>query len=56
MHNNGLVYSKIADCLSECKQIMSTSQWMSNTQKSICDVDSRMREPMQLAIVGRISS
>ena len=56
MHNDGLVYSKIADCLSECKQIMSTSQWMSNTQKSICDVDSRMREPMQLAIVGRISS
>mgnify|MGYP003298488709 FL=1 len=56
MHNDGLVYSKIADCLSECKQIMSTSQWMSYTQKSICDVDSRMREPMQLAIVGRISS
>lgn len=56
MHNDGLVYSKIADCLSECKQIMSISQWMSNTQKSICDVDSRMREPMQLAIVGRISS
>ena len=56
MHNDGLVYSKIADCLSECKQIMSTSQWMNNTQKSICDVDSRMREPMQLAIVGRISS
>ena len=56
MHNDGLVYSKIADCLSECKQIMSTSRWMSNTQKSICDVDSRMREPMQLAIVGRISS
>lgn len=56
MHNNGLVYSKIADCLSECKQIISTSQWMINTQKSICDVGSRMREPMQLAIVGRISS
>lgn len=56
MHNDGLVYSKIADCLSECKQIMSTSQWMTNTLKSICDVDSRMREPMQLAIVGRISS
>lgn len=56
MHNNGLVYSKIADCLSECKQIISTSQWMRNTHKSICDVDSRMREPMQLAIVGRISS
>lgn len=56
MHNDGLVYSKIANCLSECKQIMSTSQWMNNTQKSICDVDSRMREPMQLAIVGRISS
>lgn len=56
MHNDGLVYSKIADCLSECKQIMSTAQWMSNTQKSIGDVDSRMCEPMQLAIVGRISS
>ena len=56
MYNDGLVYSKIADCLSECKQIMSSSQWMNNTQKSICDVDSRMREPMQLAIVGRISS
>lgn len=56
MHNDGLVYSKIAYCLSECKQIVSTSQWMSNTQKSICDVESHMREPMQLAIVGRISS
>lgn len=56
MHNDGLVYSKIADCLSECKQLISTSQWMSNTHKSICDVDCRMREPMQLAIVGRISS
>lgn len=56
MHNDGLVYSKIADCLSECKQLISTSQWMKNTHKSICDVDCRMREPMQLAIVGRISS
>ncbi len=56
MHNDGLVYSKIVNCLSECKQIMSASQWMSNTQKSISDIDSRMREPMQLAIVGRISS
>lgn len=56
MHDDVLVYSKIVACLSECKQIMSTSQWMMNTYKSICDVDSRMREPMQLAIVGRISS
>ena len=56
MHNDGLVYSKIIDCLSECKQLISASQWMSNTQKSICDIDCRMREPMQLAIVGRISS
>lgn len=56
MYNDDLVYSKIADCLSECKQVISTSQWMSNTQKTICDVDCRMREPMQLAIVGRISS
>lgn len=56
MYNEGLVYCKIADCLSECKQIISTSQWMSHTHKSICDVDSRMSEPMQLAIVGRISS
>lgn len=56
MHNDGLVYSKIIDCLSECKQFISASQWMSNTHKSICDIDCRMREPMQLAIVGRISS
>lgn len=56
MHNDGLVYSKIVDCLSECRQLISTSQWMSNTHKSICDVDRRMSEPMQLAIVGRISS
>lgn len=56
MYNDGLVYSKIADCLSECKQIISTSPWMSNIHKSIYDVDCRMREPMQLAIVGRISS
>lgn len=56
MHNDGLVYCKISDCLSECKQIISTSQWMTNTNKSICDVGIRMCEPMQLAIVGRISS
>lgn len=56
MHNDGLVYNKIVDCLAECKQIISTSQWMNNIHKSICDVDARMREPMQLAIVGRISS
>lgn len=56
MYNDGLVYSKIANCLSECKQLISTSQWMSNTNKSICDVLCRMCEPMQLAIVGRISS
>ena len=56
MHNDGLVYSKIIDCLFESKQIISTSPWMCNTHKSICDVDSRMCEPMQLAIVGRISS
>lgn len=56
MHNNDLVYNKIAACLSDCKQLISTSQWMSNTRKSISDVDCRMREPMQLAIMGRISS
>ena len=56
MYNDGLVYSKIEDCLSECKQLISTLQWMSYTCKSICNVECRMREPMQLAIVGRISS
>ena len=56
MYNDSLVYSKIIDCLSECKQLISTSQWMINTHKSICDVGYRMREPMQLAVVGRISS
>lgn len=56
MHSDGLIYSIIADCLSECRQIVSASQWMSATHKAICDVDSRMSEPMQLAIVGRISS
>lgn len=56
MHNNDLVYNKIAACLSDCKRFISTSQWMSYTYKSINDVDCRMHEPMQLAIVGRISS
>lgn len=56
MHNEGLVYCRIVDCLSECKQLISTSQWMNNTCKSIDDVQRRMCEPMQLAVVGRISS
>lgn len=56
MHNDGLVYSKIVDCLSACKQLISTSQWMRHTHSAIYDVETRMHEPMQLAIVGRISS
>lgn len=56
MQNDGLVYTKITDCLSACKHLVSSSPWMSHTRNSLCDVQTRMNEPMQLAIVGRISS
>lgn len=56
MHSEGLVYNIIEDCLIECKQLLSSSQWMTYTRRAISDVEKRMCEPMQLAIVGRISS
>lgn len=56
MENKGLVYNKIVDCLNDCRQIISSSKWMIYTTQSISEVDIRMQEPMQLAIVGRISS
>ena len=56
MQNNGLVYNRIADCLNDCKHIISASSWLINTNRSISEVGRSMQEPMQLAIVGRISS
>lgn len=56
MLSNGLVYNKILDCLDDCKQMISSAAWMTNTLHAIGEVESRMREPMQLAIVGRGSS
>ncbi len=56
MQNNGLVYNQIADCLNDCKHLISASPWLVNTNQTIGEVETRMQEPMQLAIVGRISS
>ncbi len=56
MQNNGLVYNQIADCLNDCKHLISASPWLVNTSQTINEVETRMQEPMQLAIVGRISS
>lgn len=56
MQNNGLVYNRIADCLNDCKHLISASSWLVNTKQTIGEVEARMQEPMQLAIVGRISS
>lgn len=56
MQNNGLVYNRIVDCLNDCKHIISASSWLINTTRSIDEAESSMRAPMQLAIVGRISS
>lgn len=56
MQSNDLVYNRIADCLNDCRRIISSSSWLVNTNRSINEVEGGMREPMQLAIVGRISS
>ena len=56
MQNNGLVYNRIADCLNDCKHMISASSWLINTNRSISEVGRTIQEPMQLAIVGRISS
>lgn len=56
MQNSGLVYNKIVDCLADCRHLIASSSCMNSTDKAICEVDKRMQEPMQLAIVGRISS
>lgn len=53
---NSLVFNKIIRCLEDCKRIINDSNWMTNTQKAIHEVEQHITEPMQLAIVGRISS
>lgn len=58
MQNNGLIYNKITDCIDGCKELVCNSQsfWATNICNALESVKSRMQEPMQLAIVGRISS
>lgn len=56
MQNDHLVLDRITGCLLSCRRILAASPWLSNTLKAVDDVERRMHEPMQLAIVGRICS
>ena len=46
----------ISDCLYDCAQIANTHKDLKYVRKAIDDLSLRLQEPMQLAIVGRISS
>lgn len=46
----------ISDCLRDCTQIAKSHKELKYIHKAIEDLTQRLQEPMQLAIVGRISS
>ena len=46
----------LSDCLQDCSSIAETHTGLKYIKKAITDISLRLHEPMQLAIVGRISS
>jgi len=56
MQNNDFIINLIDRCLSECSQFSETYPSLIHIRSSIERVRERMKEPMQIAIVGRISS
>ena len=56
MQNNDFIYNKIDDCLSACTLLADKHPQLTHIHAAIENVRKRMTEPMQLAIVGRISS
>ena len=53
---NNLVFNRIFRCLEDCKRIIDDSTWMTHIINAIQEIEEHINEPMQLAIVGRISS
>lgn len=56
MRTDDYITNRINECLKVCKRISSEHPSMASIRKAIEGVNERMSEPMQLAIVGRISS
>lgn len=56
MRTDDYITNRINECLKLCKRITSEHPSMATIGKAIEGVNNRMSEPMQLAIVGRISS
>ena len=56
MQNNDYIVYQIEECLSACSQLVDRHPQLFNIRTAIENVKRRMDEPMQLAIVGRISS
>lgn len=56
MRTDDYITNRINECLNTCKRISSDYPSMASIRKAIEGVNDRLCEPMQLAIVGRISS
>ena len=56
MQNNDFIVNRIGECLSECSRLADIHPQLVHIRSTIEKVKERMKEPMQLAIVGRISS
>ena len=56
MRNNDFIINRIEDCLKDCSFLADVYPQLVHIHTAIGDVRKRMNEPMQLAIVGRISS
>ena len=56
MQNNDFIYNKIEECLLACTLLSDKHPQLTHIHAAIENVRKRMTEPMQLAIVGRISS
>lgn len=56
MQNNDFIYNKIEKCLLACTLLSDKHPQLTHIHAAIENVRIRMTEPMQLAIVGRISS
>ncbi len=56
MQNNDYIVNQIEECLSACSQLVDRHPQLYNIRTAIENVKRRKDEPMQLAIVGRISS
>lgn len=56
MQSAGFIQNVIRDCLAECRTLIAGRGVLPHIQKAFTRVEAHLYEPMQLAIVGRLSS